>query len=280
MTMYKQGIDATTLPLPLYFAKRIPFKLIFRKAVYESQSIITPSQAVKDELIEHFKIPEGKVIVTYEGVTGAKGNIGRSGLLGKYGLEEKKYFLYVGNVYPHKNVKRAIEAIRSLNQELRIKNQGKRRILKQVQDDVLLVIVSGRGVFRHRLEKQIEKLGAKEYVKIINFVPDEELTVLYKNSLAFVFPSLSEGFGLPGLEALQAGTLLLASNIPVFREVYKDSAVYFDPRDVGSIKKRMVRVIGGVREKKIREGKKLLKDYSWEKMARETKEVYRDLLSK
>jgi len=276
MTMYNQGIDATTLPLPLYLAKRIPFKMVFLKSVYESQTIITPSQAVKDELVERFKIHEEKVVVTYEGVAESskkskssisEAKVKSSKLLGKYNIENKKYFLYVGNVYPHKNMKRAIEAITEVNKEQRTKN-------KEV---IYFVVVSGRGVFRHRLEKQIEKLGAKEYVKILEFIPDEELSVLYKNSLAFVFPSLSEGFGLPGLEALQAGTLLLASDIPVFQEIYKDNAIYFDPRNVESIKKVLKKVVQlnkEEREKKIKGNEKLLKSYSWEKMARETLKIY------
>ena len=268
MTMYNQGIDATTLPLPIYLAKRIPFKMVFRKSVYESQTIITPSQAVKDELVERFKIHEEKVVVTYEGVENKKQKTeNRKQVLTKYKLLDTNYFFYVGNVYPHKNMKRAIEAIVELNAELKATPNEK----------IYLTIVSGRGVFRHRLEKQIEKLKGEEYIKILNFVTDEELSVLYKNSLAFVFPSLSEGFGLPGLEALQAGTLLLASDIPVFREIYKDSAVYFNPKDVESVKKQMVGVVRdvrGVRVKRIRDGKKLLKRYSWEKMARETLKIY------
>src|SRR6185369_5248582 len=167
----------------------------------------------------------------------SKVKVKSSKLLGKYNIENRKYFLYVGNVYPHKNMKRAIEAVVGVNNERN----------KKSEERIYFVIVSGRGVFRHRLEKQIEKLGAKEYVKILEFIPDEELSVLYKNSLAFVFPSLSEGFGLPGLEALQAGTLLLASDIPVFQEIYKDNAVYFNPKDVESVKKRMVGVVRDVR---------------------------------
>jgi glycosyltransferase involved in cell wall biosynthesis len=269
MTMYNQGIDATTLPLPLYLAKRIPFKLVFRKAVYESQTIITPSQAVKDELVEFFKIPEEKVVVTYEGVEhSSKFKMQSLKLLEKYKLKDKKYFLYVGNAYPHKNLKKAIEAIKEINKKQKTINN----------EPTEFVIVSGRGVFRHRLEKQIEMLKAKDYVKILDFVPDNELSVLYKNSLAFIFPSLSEGFGLPGLEALQAETLLLASDIPVFKEIYKDSALYFDPKNIDSMVKTMKKIVQMKkieRDKKIKEGKKLVKDYSWEKMGRETADVYK-----
>lgn len=268
LTMYRQGSDATTLPTPLYYAKRIPFKMVFRKAVYDSSKIITPSQSVKDELVEYFKIPEEKIVVTYEGtVDSSKLKVKSSKLLEKYKLENQKYFLYVGNAYPHKNLKTAIEAIVSFNEEQKTKNEK----------PIYLVVVSGRGVFRYRLEKEVRKLKAEELVKVLNFVPDEELQILYKNSLAFLFPSLSEGFGLPGLEAMQAGTIVLSSNIPVFKEIYKDASMYFEPKDVDSMTKMMKKVIQMKKEerlKKIKKSQKLLKQYSWENMARETANLY------
>lgn len=268
LTMYRQGSDATTLPTPLYYAKRIPFKMVFRKAVYDSSKIITPSQSVKDELVEYFKIPEEKIVVTYEGtVDSSKLKVKSSKLLEKYKLENQKYFLYVGNAYPHKNLKTAIEAIVSFNEEQKTKNEK----------PIYLVVVSGRGVFRYRLEKEVRKLKAEELVKVLNFVPDEELQILYKNSLAFLFPSLSEGFGLPGLEAMQAGTIVLSSNIPIFKEIYKDASMYFEPKDVDSMTKMMKKVIQMKKEerlKKIKKSQKLLKQYSWENMARETANLY------
>jgi glycosyltransferase involved in cell wall biosynthesis len=259
--MYKQGIDATTLPLPLYLLKRLPFKLIFRKAVYESQKIIVPSLAVKHEVVAHFKIPEEKVVVTYEGVSiNSKLQIQNSNILEKHKITPHKYFLYVGNAYPHKNIKRAIEAIVLLN--------------KEAKEIIHFVIVSGRGVFRERLMKTIKELHANDYIKVLDFIEDNELLVLYKNSLGFVFPSLSEGFGLPGLEALQGGTQLLASDISVFKEIYNDKAFYFDPKNIYSIKETMQKVLKGDKKK---DASVLLKEYSWEKMAKETLHLYKSL---
>ncbi len=92
-----------------------------------------------------------------------------------------------------------------------------------------------------------------------------------------MFPSLSEGFGLPGLEAMNAGTLALTSDIPVFREVYKDAAIYFNPYDFSSIADTMKEVLKLSKEKrkeKIEYGKEFVKRYSWRKMAEETLKVY------
>ncbi len=164
--------------------------------------------------------------------------------------ESDTYFLYVGNAFPHKNLDKAIKAANNLK--------------------VNLYIVSKKNKFTDKL-----KLG--EYVKLLGFVSDDELHELYKNSVGFVYPSLSEGFGLPGLEAMKAGTLVLCSYIKVFVEIYLNNAIYFDPNDVKSIMAAMSRVLEmkeGERRKKIEKGKEFVKRYSWEKMARETLGVY------
>jgi glycosyltransferase involved in cell wall biosynthesis len=174
-----------------------------------------------------------------------------------------KYFLYVGNAYPHKNLKRLFEAMVSLNE-----NSNEKVILK---------ISSGKSAFTKRLEDLIKSLNAGEYIELLGFVPDERLTELYRNSVAFVFPSLSEGFGLPGIEAMEAGTLVLASDIPVFREIYKDAAIYFNPLDFTSIQKSMetaLEMSDADRKEKVAYSQKFVKRYSWEKMAKDTLRVY------
>ena len=182
--------------------------------------------------------------------------------------ESNLYFIYVGNAYPHKNLKRLIEAMVALN--------------KKVSQNIKLYIVSSRNVFTKRLENLVEKLNAKDYIKLLGFVPDEELKVLYKNSLGFVFPSLSEGFGLPGLEAMNAQTIVACSDIPVFKEIYKDVPLYFNPFDVNSISETMKLILDidpEAREKRIEKGINLAKTYSWSKMARETLNVYESCFS-
>jgi len=120
-------------------------------------------------------------------------------------------------------------------------------------------------------------MNATLFVKLLGFVSDEELGALYLNSRAFVFPSLSEGFGLPGLEAMSVGTLVLASDIPVLKEIYKDSAAYFNPYDYTSMEKAMEDALAlepSVRKERIEKAREFAKRYSWDKMARETIKVY------
>ena len=128
----------------------------------------------------------------------------------------------------------------------------------------------------------IDKEKAQGYVKILGYVPDENLQTFYKNSIAFVYPSLSEGFGLQGLEAMAFGALVLASEIPVFREIYKDNVLYFDPKSVESLIKVMKTVMKmSIEEKKaiVINAKAFIKRYSWKKMARETLNVYKGVLN-
>lgn len=178
-------------------------------------------------------------------------------------MNNSKYFIYTGNSYPHKNIGRLIEAVVLLN-------SGRK-------EKIHLKIVSGRSVFTSRLEEEIVKKKASDFVEILGFIDDKDLSVLYKNSLAFVFPTLAEGFGLPPMEAVNAGTLAVVSDIPVLKEVYGDSVFYFGPMDVGSIKtslENILKISDDERKKKIIKSQEFLKKYSWLKMAKETLKIY------
>jgi glycosyltransferase involved in cell wall biosynthesis len=177
------------------------------------------------------------------------------------------YFLYVGNAYPHKNLERAIRAILLLR--------------KKSGQDIQFFIVSSRNVFTGRLEKIVKKLGADDFVKLLGFISDKELQELYKKSLGFLYPSLSEGFGLPGLEAMKAGTVVLASDIPVFKEIYQDKVFYFDPKNIELIEKALRRVLEMKESERrgiINDAKKFVERYSWERMARQTLSLYGGIL--
>ena len=104
--------------------------------------------------------------------------------------------------------------------------------------------------------------------------------MLFKNSLGFLFPSLSEGFGLPGLEAIASGTLVLASDTPVFREIYRDSVLYFNPFDFSSIQKKLEEVVimdKKEREKIITKAQRFINKYDWQRTAQQTLKVYQKL---
>jgi glycosyltransferase involved in cell wall biosynthesis len=177
--------------------------------------------------------------------------------------EFNRYFIYVGNAYPHKNLERLVRGVIEVN--------------KKISEEIGLAIVSSRNVFTQRLESLSDKLNAQKYVRLLGFVEDDKLHKLYANAAAFVSASISEGFGLPGLEAMQAGTLVLASDIPVFKEIYKENALYFNPYDVSSISEAMKKVLDMPemqRLEMIKKARVFIKRYTWSKMAQETLNVY------
>lgn len=161
----------------------------------------------------------------------------------------KNYALYIGNAYPHKNLEFLIKAWEEI--------------------DMPLVLAGGRSVFYDRLEKRIKN----PKIFLIGHVDD--LQVLYKNAKVFVFPTLMEGFGLPPLEAMKAGLPVVASDIPVLREVLGDAAVYFNPHDSEDLKNKLA-FATTYRSTLIKKGYSQVKKYSWERMARETLKVYED----
>lgn len=173
------------------------------------------------------------------------------------------YFVYTGNSYPHKNLPRLIEAVVLLNSSRSQK--------------IMLKISSSRGIFTERLEKIIKSKKAEKYVEFLGYVTDSEISKLYKNSKSFVFATLSEGFGLPPKEAIESGTFAIISDIPVLKEVYKDSVIYFNPLDVKDIVRVMEEVLKMPeleRQKRIKYAQEFLKRYSWKKMAEETVKIY------
>ena len=267
LTMQKQGLNATKLPILIYMLKRIPFLLITKKAVKNAVKIIVPSKATAIDIANYYDLPIQKIEVIYEGYdykniseTRLKGEIS---VLTNYGLINKSYFIYLGNAYPHKNLEIVIKAIKDLNENKKI--------------DAKFVIAGLKDGFRARLENFIQDIKAEKYVSLVGFVKDEELPILYKNSLGFVYPSLSEGFGLQGLEAIAAGTTLACSNIPVFKEIYEFHAFYFDPKDLTSISSTLYSIYNLGKEDKhryIRSAQAHIKRYSWRNLAEDTLSVY------
>ncbi len=267
LLMHNFSIQSTTLNPFVYLIKRFFYKIVFRKAVYSSLLIFTPSLSVKKEILDLYKIPSSKVIPMYEGVSKELAFSKRSlkSIFRKYKINND-YVIYCGNAYPHKNLDFVLQTLASFSFEKKFD----------------LVLVIPRSVFRKRLEDKILKLNLQSMVKILDFVSDRVLASLMKGAIAYLFPSLSEGFGLPGLEALSVGTVVLASDIPVFREIYKDAPVYFNPKDPLSLKKALDKVLNmkdSERSRRAERGKKVVLSYSWQKMAENVAGVYYDLRS-
>lgn len=267
-----RGKDTTTRWSGIYWLKYWGYRAVFAMSVKRAQAILVPSFFVKEELTKNYRLNPKKIIVTYEGVdlklnSAVKIPANRKG---------NPYLLYVGSVYPHKNIVRLIEAVKLVNRDwLLALKKNKSHTSDRLP--VTLAIVCARNVFWERLREKIKELQAEKLVNLLGFVSDNELVGLYQNAVAFVFPSLMEGFGLPGLEAMSQRVPVIASNIPVFKEIYKEAAVYFNPQNPRDMADKIELVIRDkkIRERKIKEGQELVKKYSWLKMAKETLRVYK-----
>lgn len=259
------GFGATTQSRWKYLIKYAAYRLVMRHAILKSTVIIVPSNWVKTELIKKFPQVEYKVEVVYEGVAESfrlpRESDGDVGLSDKFKIEPGKYLLYVGSLYPHKNLKIILDVLPEF-------------------PELKLVLACARSVFRERFEVEIEKRDLKSQVVLAGFVPDKEMVILYREALAFVFPSRSEGFGLPGLEAMACGCPVISSNAGSLPEIYEEAAEYFDPENgeelIGKI--REISDNRGYREELIKKGKERAKQFSWEKCADETLKIYENCL--
>lgn len=166
---------------------------------------------------------------------------------------KNKYLVYTGNLYPHKNISILISACEKLK--------------------INLKIICARSVFESRLPES-------KYVEYLGRLTDEKMKIVYKNASAFVFPSLIEGFGLPGLEAMAVGLPVIAANASCLPEIYEDAALYFDPYSLDDLVAKIKSVLSdeNLRNNLIKKGLTQAKKYSWAKMAQQTWEIYQNVL--
>jgi glycosyltransferase involved in cell wall biosynthesis len=255
---------ASTLPFPFYYFKRFGYQYVIKQAAKKAKKIITVSNATKNEIVDHLKVSKEKIVVTYEGID----SLLQSGKgLPRFARNDvEKYFLYVGNAYPHKNLERLVDSF---------------AILHEKYSDVKLILVGQKNYFYNQIAESVRKKGLEESIILTGKVDDRELASLYKNAQALIFPSLMEGFGLPGLESMQAGCLVLASKTPALKEIYEDAAVYFDPLNPQNMSDTMQKVLENpaVFKENIKKGQAQTKIFSWAKMAKETLAVYEDSIS-
>ncbi|HZQ29554.1 MAG TPA: glycosyltransferase family 1 protein [Patescibacteria group bacterium] len=238
---------ASTLPLPFYGVKLLAYRFLVRKLAFNSRRIIVPSLQTKEEIVDHFKINPNKISVTYEAADRK---------LIKKNLGKKQFFLYVGNAYPHKNLEKLVRVFNKLK-------------------SARLILVGKDDYFYERLKRE-----AGQNIKFIHNITDSELSRLYGEAKYFIAPSFMEGFGLSVLEAMANGCVALLSDIPAFREVSKNSAIYFDPKKESEIYEKVLTAINNnYDENKIVESElKVSREFSWEKMAKETLNIYKQSL--
>ncbi len=231
--------------------KRKIFIFYLKRALKKSKSIITISKTVASELKEKFEINKNKIKVIYEFIDDKFYYKDQ----GVKPLLKGEYILFVGNRKKHKNLSNLIFAFNKIKDKLNVK----------------LVIAGSKEKEKDEVDLLIDGHKLRNY--IIEFVSpsDEEIISLYKHAKLFVFPSLFEGFGLPPLEALALDCPVIASNIPVLREILGEEIACFDPYDVEDMANKIYKALNDndFRNYLLNLGKERLKLFDRDKIIKE-----------
>jgi len=244
----------------IFRCKQRIYEHVIRRVVRKSSQVMVPSQFVKDDLAQFSGLSPDKITLTYEAAD-AITDIARP----LPELENKQLVMYVGRPTPHKNLERLIEAF---------------GLLRDQHPGLVLVLAGKKDANYQRIESAVKKQAVRDVV-FTGFVSEGQLRWLYEHCAAYVFPSLSEGFGLPGLEAMLHGAPVVSSNATCLPGIYGEAAHYFDPLDVRAMSDAINEVLTDevLRESLIEKGHLQAAKYSWERMAQQTLAIYSKVLS-
>lgn len=249
------------------------YKIRIKQAVNLANKIIAISNNTKNDLEKILKVSSDKIKVIYQGVFSYNRFSYKMGekIKRKFGIRER-YIIYNGGLAERKNVDKIIQAFALLKDEYK--------------NDLQLVIMGARGnkLLVQKIKEIIKKNKLQKQVILIkDFISNEEKSILIQGSLLLIFISSYEGFGLPILEGLEAHVPVIASDIPIFKEIANNAIYYIkNPSDLNSIASGIKKILQNkeLKNKLIEKGKKIVKKYSWDNTARETLDIYQELLKK
>jgi glycosyltransferase involved in cell wall biosynthesis len=266
--------DCIHLMFPQYLPgaiARVYARTMMWSAARMSDRVLTVSEASKRDILRFFDIPPEKVHVIYNAIDErflVPPDEERMELVRQRFQLHHPFVLYVGNIKPHKNLERLIDAFRRTRagglDELRLVIVG---------DELSKYPALRQAVHRHRLEKIVRFLG---------FQPHETLAAIYRLARVFAFPSLYEGFGLPPLEAMACGTPVVTSNVSSLPEVAGGAALLVDPYDPVSIADGLTRAVSDepLRNELTCRGLARARDFSWEHAVAAIHGIYMDVLER
>lgn len=239
------------------FTKKDLYQLInwTKKSIKKAKQIIAVSEFTKKELQNIYSINPKKITVAYNGVDNPPfiSQTQTKSVLLKFKLSNQDYLLYLGTLKPNKNIP---FLIKGFSKYLKISPKCK------------LVIAGKKGWLFEEIFNTVKNLKIESNVIFTDYIDETEKWVLYKNAKALVLPSLYEGFGIPAIEAQKVGTPVIASNIPVLKEILGNSAIFIDPTNTTNL----VEAINKINQFKITN--KNLEKYTWENTAKSVINVF------
>jgi glycosyltransferase involved in cell wall biosynthesis len=244
----------------VFRSKQLIYGRVVKKVANESMAIITPSKYVKQDVANYADINLNKIVVIYDAadrINAASEPVHR--------LEGKQFIMYVGRALPHKNLARLVEAF---------------AILSKRHPELMLALAGKMDRNYKIVESIVTDKRLANRVVFTDFITEGQLRWMYENTAVYVFPSLSEGFGLPGLEAMVHGAPVAAAKATCLPEIYGDGAAYFDPKVSFDMAKTISGILSDVhlRGELIRAGRRQAAKYSWQTMAKQTLAVYERVL--
>lgn len=254
-------MDMSFERFPEYFKKKdlVQLKYWTKYSAKQAKKIITISEFSKKEICDLYKISPEKIAVTYPGYDKTRFNekVKKT--------RSDRYLLFLGTLQPRKNLVRLVDAF----------NQIKDKEIKLV---VVGMINEGRGGWMNQtIFDKVKDLGLEKRVEFAGYLPDEKIPGLMKGAIAYVLPSLYEGFGIPPLEAMAVGTPVVVSKVSSLPEICGHAATYInDPYSIDSIKSALEEVISKG-DKKTKIGLEWVKRYNWEETAKKTLEVLQNV---
>lgn len=257
-------VAATTRHPIIYRLKYAAYRIVLRYALDRACRIIAVSQAVAGDICAYAPAIEDKIVVVPEAADELpRGAVPES--VSRYG--ERRFFLYAGNAYPHKNITTLLSAMENVH---------------TYAHDARLILCGQEDHFQKLLIKDIHVRGAQRFISHVGCVSDETLRWLYERAIAVVLPSYAEGFGLQILEASRHGCPVICSAIPAYRETGGDAALYVDSSIPGSVAHAMLSLLHDERARRalLEAGKIRAQQFSWQSTAEMTKSLYHVCLSK
>jgi glycosyltransferase involved in cell wall biosynthesis len=257
--------DTIALDFPSYCKSSnvLYFNLLLKRSIRSADRIIAVSHQVKEDILHHCAIDPGRIQVVYHGVDASFRPVTNAEHLGKirkkYRLPER-YLLFVGNIEPKKNLRRVIEAL------FRIRNQIDHKL-----------VIAGRWGWKYRpVQEAIRKYGMQDRVVFLDYVALADLPALYSGADLFLFPSLYEGFGLPVLEAMACGTPVMTSDKGSLPEISDGHAFYTNPMCSDEMARDILSALDNhsARLTKSRAGREYAAHFTWEKTWQRTKQIY------
>ncbi len=264
--------DVSFLAYPELIKKTDLFflKLLIPISLKRADKIIAVSEFTKNEIVKYYKTDPQKIEVVYNAVGEDFLQNDYSGnelfeIRKKYNLPEE-FILYIGTLQPRKNIPMLIRAFAGV---------------KEKNPVIKLVLAGNRNAhnFDKNIDKEIERLKISGSIIFPGFVDEKDKSALFQLAKAFVFPSLYEGFGIPILEAMSQKIPVLASDIPVHREIAVNGALYFNPSSIDETQEKLYNILvdENLRKNLINLGNVRLDFFSWKKSAEKMLEIYSSL---